>query len=219
MELSFPKSISKQKIARYLGDWRKTPDPATMRLIDSACSNIRKNARPFGTYKRISIRQASFMLKGNDIQQHVCRCFDCLLMAVTLGTQTDAMIRRLETQSIAEAAAADAAASVAVEQIADQIEQDCRARLKEEGLFLTSRFSPGYGDCPLSTNQPLLQILDAPKRIGLTCTSTNLLAPRKSITAICGISDQPVKGKRAGCEHCVLREKCSFRKKGHTCAE
>ena len=44
-----------------------------------------------------------------------------------------------------------------------------------------------------------------------------ILAPRKSTTAILGIADHPVTGARAGCATCHLKETCSFRKRGTTC--
>ena len=49
-------------------------------------------------------------------------------------------------------------------------------------------------------------------------TDTNLMTPRKSVTAILGVSGHPVKGKLAGCGHCVLRTRCEYRKRGKTCA-
>ena len=44
------------------------------------------------------------------------------------------------------------------------------------------------------------------------------MTPRKSITAILGVSDHPVRGHLAGCGHCVLRTRCEYRKRGITCA-
>ena len=55
------------------------------------------------------------------------------------------------------------------------------------------------------------------RRIGLYVTDTFLMLPRKSVTAVLGLSDVPVTGKRAGCAHCALREKCEYRKRGVTC--
>ena len=52
----------------------------------------------------------------------------------------------------------------------------------------------------------------------LCVTENNLMTPRKSITAILGVSDHPVRGYLAGCGHCVLRTRCEYRKRGITCA-
>ena len=63
-----------------------------------------------------------------------------------------------------------------------------------------------------------LAALDTARRAGLCVTENNLMTPRKSITAILGVSDHPVRGHLAGCGHCVLRTRCEYRKRGITCA-
>ena len=60
--------------------------------------------------------------------------------------------------------------------------------------------------------------LDTVRKAGLCVTDTNLMTPRKSVTALLGVSDHPVKGQLAGCGHCVLRTRCEYRKRGKTCA-
>jgi hypothetical protein len=49
-------------------------------------------------------------------------------------------------------------------------------------------------------------------------TENDLMTPRKSVTALLGLSDHPVKGRLAGCGHCVLNTRCEYRKRGKTCA-
>ena len=61
-------------------------------------------------------------------------------------------------------------------------------------------------------------VLDTVRKAGLCVTDTNLMTPRKSVTALLGVSDHPVKGQLAGCGHCVLRTRCEYRKRGKTCA-
>ena len=53
---------------------------------------------------------------------------------------------------------------------------------------------------------------------GLCVTENDLMTPRKSVTALLGLSDHPVKGHLAGCGHCVLNTRCEYRKRGKTCA-
>lgn len=73
------------------------------------------------------------------------------------------------------------------------------------------------GDCPLTLQQPFAIALDTVRGLGMAVTPENLLTPRKSVTAILGVADHPVTGARAGCGHCLLREKCEYRKRGTTC--
>ena len=72
--------------------------------------------------------------------------------------------------------------------------------------------------CPdIALLAPLARLLDTPRRIGLCVTDSFLMTPRKSVTAVLGLSEQPVTGWRAGCGQCALREKCEYRKRGQTC--
>ena len=93
----------------------------------------------------------------------------------------------------------------------------CGLRPKSQGLYLTGRYSPGYGDWPIAVQPRLAAVLDTPRRIGLYVTDTFLMLPRKSVTAVLGAGRAPVSGQRAGCAHCALRDKCEYRKRGESC--
>ena len=82
------------------------------------------------------------------------------------------------------------------------------------GESLVTRYSPGYGDLPLSIQRPLLDLLNAQRAIGLTLTPTNLMVPRKSVTAVMGVCDTPKESVLGNCTHCPLKSKCSFRARG-----
>ena len=97
-------------------------------------------------------------------------------------------------------------------------EAELRQWAAEQGKYLTGRYSPGYGDWPITVQPKVAAVLDTARRAGLCVTDTNLMTPRKSITALLGVSDHPVKGHLAGCGHCVLRTRCEYRKRGITCA-
>ena len=115
------------------------------------------------------------------------------------------------------AAVVDAMASAVMEELCNALEAEIRTSVQAQGHYLTGRFSPGYGDCPLTLQQPFAIALDTVRGLGMAVTPENLLTPRKSVTAILGVADHPVTGTRAGCGHCLLREKCEYRKRGTTC--
>ena len=100
----------------------------------------------------------------------------------------------------------------------DAAEAELRQWAAKEGKYLTGRFSPGYGDWDIAVQPLVANALDTVRRAGLCVTDPNLMTPRKSVTAILGVSGHPVKGKLAGCGHCVLRTRCEYRKRGKTCA-
>ena len=90
-----------------------------------------------------------------------------------------------------------------------------REERARRGLGLTSRFSPGYGDLPLSVQPLFLDTVDAVRRIGLHMTPGDLMVPRKSVTALLGVG--AAAEKRRSCETCALRETCQFTRGGRHC--
>ena len=110
-----------------------------------------------------------------------------------------------------------AAGILAGEDVAKHLE-GCTAALLLAVTLGPGVDAPGYGDWPLAVQPLLAAALDTARRAGLCVTENNLMTPRKSITAILGVSDHPVRGHLAGCGHCVLRTRCEYRKRGITCA-
>lgn len=163
----------------------------------------------------VSVSGTTLVLEGESIRGHLEGCGKCVLMAVTLGAGVDSVIREFESAALEKAFAADALASAAVEQVCDMAETEIRERLTD--FNLTWRFSPGYGDLPLGIQRKFLDILNAPKRIGLTVTDSLILIPRKSVTAIIGVSKRELDRKRQGCAACNLRDTCALRKRGEHC--
>ena len=140
------------------------------------------------------------------------RCAVPLLAAAT----PRAVWLRAEVKALTEAGILRG--SALAEQTADAAEAELRQLAAAEGTYLTGRFSPGYGDWDIAVQPLVAAALDTARRAGLCVTDTNLMTPRKSVTAILGVSDHPVKGHLAGCGHCVLRTRCEYRKRGKTCA-
>ena len=165
--------------------------------------------------EQISVSGTPLTLAGNSIRGHLEGCLKCVLMAATLGAAADSMIREFESTAMEKAFVSDALASAAIEQVCDLAEQEIRERL--DVYHLTWRFSPGYGDLPLAIQKDFLSVLNAQKRIGLTVTDDLILIPRKSVTAIIGVSETEIPRKRRGCAACNMRERCEFRARGERC--
>lgn len=136
-------------------------------------------------------------------------------MAATLSGQADQLIHRVGISDMTRSLAMDALASAGIEQVCNRAEECFREQLPE--VYFTWRFSPGYGDLPLALQPEILQLLDAQKRLGLTVTPEHILIPRKSVTAIIGLADHPLKKGARGCATCRMRETCMFRKGGTHC--
>ncbi len=154
---------------------------------------------------------------GADIREILAPCREAVLLAVTLGAGMEQAILHREVTDMAEALILDACASVAAENVCDRFEESMREELASEGLYLTSRFSPGYGDFPIEYQRVMCDVLNTARRIGLTVTEHSIMVPRKSVTAVMGIADAPQELRKRGCEACSLFMDCSYRKRGIVC--
>ena len=216
LALDLPEGIDLGQAARYMG--AKDGGDETLRaLLERWAPPLRAAAAPRAVWLRAPVGALGDLWQGSDIQRHLAGCTEAVLLAVTLGPGADAQIRRAGVGDVAAGAASDALASVLAEQAAEAAEARLRALAAAEGMYLTGRYSPGYGDWPIGVQPRIAALLDTPRRIGLCVTGTCLMLPRKSITAALGVSREPVTGYRAGCAHCQLRDKCEYRKRGETC--
>lgn len=161
----------------------------------------------------ILLNGTALELPGLDIAALLAGCRKCLLIAATIGQAAENLIRRAQAQDMAEAIMLDAAAGSAVENLCDNLQAALAAHYAESGLFLTDRYSPGYGDLPLTVQRPFCATLDTARRIGLTVNTGGILLPRKSVTAIIGLADTPRTRQRTchGCATCNMRETCPYK--------
>ena len=104
-----------------------------------------------------------------------------------------------------------AAAAAMLEDYCDEVNEQIRRDYESRGLYLRPRFSPGYGDFPLSCQPQLLGCLEAGKRIGITLTDSYLMAPSKSVTAVIGVSPLSRTCTVKGCEACGKTD-CTYRR-------
>ena len=164
-------------------------------LITDACQDARLLADPRGSYEiydydcqaqRVDA-EPPFVIEGSKIGQHLQGCDKVILLAATVGDGIEEEVtKRFQDGKYAESVLLDAAATTAVEQIGDGIEKMLAPKVAAKGYQMKWRFSPGYGDWPL-TQQPELIRLSKAASIGVGLSSSLMLVPRKSITAIIGL--------------------------------
>lgn len=152
-----------------------------------------------------------FQTSSRSLLKNLGGCARVLVMAATLGTGVDRLLLKYGKLFMARAVVMQAAAAALIEEVCDRNFESWRKEYEEKGLYLRPRFSPGYGDFPLSVQKDLLGGLEAGKRLGITLTEGGLMMPSKSVTAVIGIS--PVKGfcRTEGCEACEKKD-CPYRR-------
>lgn len=217
--------IDRSEALRYLAcKDNSCIDATTAEYIDECEKKLLNVISPKAVYRYFPLNFGDGMLKadktalileGESIKSHLHGCNGIVCLAATLGNQTDKLIRLFQVENMAKAVIADALANVAIEQLCEQAEQMIFNDFPQK--YFTWRFSPGYDDFPLETQRILLDSVDAPRKIGLCTSSSFVLTPIKSVTAVIGISDTPLPQKIRGCITCSLNRTCQFRKRGTHC--
>jgi hypothetical protein len=201
----------------FLGHTTQEVDDALYRRIDDACSQVSADARACFAVRNLAPHEATFLMRGDDIVRHLDGAREVSLFVVTLGLAVDRRLRLLSSVDPVGQVVYDAVASAAVERLADAVEAWLRARIRGRGLHPSWRFSPGYGDLPLSVQPQLLAAVDATRLCGVTLTSSYLMVPTKSVSAIVGAHEVPQPGIADSCALCALVEVCGMRLRGVTC--
>jgi len=211
------------EVLRYMGTPPEAADAALRALTEDCGSQLLNAVQPRWTYKVFDLSFEAdgvrlgdeLLLPGQALGDHLSGCSRACVLCATLGSAVDMLIRQAECTDMTRALALDCCASALVEQLCDQIEQQLHQQFP--GCYFPYRFSPGYGDLPLEVNTPLLALLDTPRTIGLCTTASHLLTPRKSVTAISGIADQPIQSHKRSCLGCPAHDGCQYRKSGGHC--
>ena len=216
MNIGLPEQINRKEWLTYL-HVKGEPKPRLLRQMNETEQRLLQAARPKGGYRILQKQEVP--MAGRSIQKHLAGCEFTALLAVTIGPAIDQMIEEAQKVSMMEAILLDTGASVLAEQTAELAEITLREQLAKDkpGYYGTSRFSPGYGDYPVSCQKPILELLDAERTLGIRLTEGNMMVPCKSVTALLGMADHPVTGHQAGCNECILRETCVFLKEGRHC--
>jgi len=208
---------------RYLGV-RGEPDPDLYAQLSAAADRLTRSVTPRWLWRAfptsfqdesIVLEGAGLALTGELARRMLDGCTQAVLLACTLGAGFETLLRAEQARSMARAAMLDACGSAWVEAGCDEAQREIAARFP--GLYLTDRFSPGYGDLPLEVQRDICAVLDVPRRLGVQVGDSLLMNPSKSVTAVIGLSDRPQPARVRGCGFCDLRQNCEFRKEGKTC--
>ncbi len=184
--------LNRNEAVRYLGGAGIRLNYRMDVLMDECEKAVLEKASPKYLYVEKDLPCPQIM-GGKDIESHLNDCEKAIVMCATVGSEVDKLIRISQISDMARAVVMDSLASVAVEQVCNAFDKIIAEKYSDYNM--TFRFSPGYGDYPIELQKIILQMLDAPKKIGL-CTNDNfLLTPTKSVTAVLGLSKNPIERK------------------------
>lgn len=213
--------IREKEVLRYLNWTGQELDVKNENHLKNAISLGLSYAKPKYIYKKFKINFSqnievvgtNLILTGKDIKNHLKNCEYIYLLAATLGNEFDKQINIWQIKDLSFALYLEAVGTTLIEETCDEANDEINKIEKHT----VSRFSCGYGDLPISIQPNILNILNTNRTIGLTCTNTNIMLPRKSVTAIIGIGEN--QEKIDPCQICNIRESCQRREKGILCGK
>ena len=196
---TLPSKPSLKEIARYMRMGSSAPDGILAERIHALLELTVSAIRPACIWRRFPILDGSigsshlqFAASGS-LAAHLEGCRDVYLVCGTIGTGFDALQRKTSATSASDSLILQAIGAAMIENLMDSAENKIRKELAE-GESLTPRYSPGYGNFSLDAQRAMLDLLDAPRRIGVSLTDTLLMAPSKSVSAVIGVTPHQVQG-------------------------
>ena len=187
----------RSEILRYLG-YRGSEITSGVEKRIEACMNKANEVSKIGySYRLFSVsyedkgvvvENALMTMPGNSIKKHLAGAENVAFMCVTLGRAFDVEVEAQMVKDPASGVILNACGIALIEKAADELQKLIDDSL-EGSLHTGVRFSPGYGDLPLSLQEDFLRILNAEKYAGIRLNSSYLCNPSKTVTAVCAIID------------------------------
>ncbi len=194
-----PASPKRDMILLRLG-YKKTAtilDAPSEKLVDDTIRMGRYLCMVKGAYGRFKIAgiQPSgvelangIVLQSASLSSFLQNSSELLLMSATSGHDVvERISTEIENGNAATGVILDSVASQTTDAALDWMMDFINNILKKERRQLTvHRYSPGYGDLPLSYQKTIFDLLEL-QRLGMTITDKYILVPEKSVIAIAGI--------------------------------
>ncbi|WP_461247245.1 vitamin B12 dependent-methionine synthase activation domain-containing protein [Treponema sp. R6D11] len=207
-----------KEVLRYLGYRGAEADEqiiSQIELVSKEAASAVNAKNVFGIWDCLSangnVAFGEMSVNSRDLAYHLCGCEKAVLMAATLGTGADNLLRRYNEQDMEKALIAQAVCVTMIEEYCDSVVNEASQNSRLEGLYPTLRFSPGYGDFDIIWQKEILKLLNCEKQIALTLTEGYMLIPSKSVTAVVGFGKEKNEDGENKCGRCA-NTKCEYRR-------
>jgi len=177
-------------------------------MLDDRYTNMLEEAiklgsilcKPQGAYAYFQIVERSNYLvklengiefKSNSLSKLLQDCKEIVLMASTVGSDVvERIVNEVEKGDAAIGLTLDSVASQTADATLDWMMEFLNRSLIRKGKLLTKhRYSPGFGDMPLSYQKPIFEALML-ERLEMKLTEKFMIIPEKSVIAIAGVQEK-----------------------------
>lgn len=207
--------ISEQQIYRFMGLSGTKPAAELAAAVEEVLPQFLSVVQCRGCYLTVPVEISGdvvnlglFSVNSIHLAKNLHDCDKAVLFAATLGMAVEQHRRAAAVSSSVKALILDAMGSAGIEAYCNYLCLEIAARYP--GYKPRPRFSPGYGDLPLSVQKQLLHVLDAQRKIGIAMTEGMLMIPQKSVTAIMGLGKAGCPKEKSDCGGCDIMD-CEFR--------
>ncbi len=184
--------VDRREILRYSGVRGSAPEVES--LLDDCLAELsgRLTYRVCFAEYPVFVKENTVMLGdirvvSSDLARRLEGCDRALIFAATVGHEIDRVIARYGRISPARALMVQAIGTERIEALCDAFEKEISEGQSRGGRQTRKRFSPGYGDIPLTLQREIFASLACTGRIGVSLNESLLMSPSKSVTAIIGI--------------------------------
>ena len=207
-----PPAVRREEVLRYAG--AATAHGETIVLMESCIAEMEPLWRYAVCYTELPVTVTdgrcdfgAFAVRSASLAAFLAGTTAVWVMAATVGTALDRRIQKYAHTSPSRALMLQALGAERIEALCDAF---CAQTAKENGAAAMPRFSPGYGDLPLSVQRDVFAVLDCSRHIGVSLTDGLMMVPTKSVTAFAVLSDQATPCMKNRCSACQKRD-CAFR--------
>ena len=185
--------MDKKEILRYMRTKSSIEDKTLLDRIDRAMAEIDATVEPKSIYRIFdctvtehTLEVCGFTFASRRLAQNLAGCRRVALLAATVGTKGDLLLRRYSSEG-AMLLIMQAALASKIEEVCDALQAQIE---RKEGVVTRQRYSPGYFDLAISEQEKIFKMMEITKRCGITLTDTCQMIPTKSVTAFAGIEPQ-----------------------------
>ena len=180
--------VNEREALRYAGVKEDTADMNT--LLQECIQLCQNSLTPRVCYSFYPVTRRDGILDlgfaqtdSSALKRNLAGCEEIVLFAATVGFGIDRLIARYKAASPSRAHMLQALGAERIESLCDVFHEEIRQTLGDT----RPRFSPGFGDVPLSLQKDIFRALGCTSRIGVSLGENMLMSPSKSVTAIIGI--------------------------------
>ena len=177
-------AVCKREVLRYAGT--REDDTSSLTLLDECIEELKVNAGKV-SYCKLKVKKEGnrldfgpFSLTSKNLANFFDTATESVLFLATVGVEIDRLITKYSLLSPAKALMFQALGTERVEALCDCFSDFIKV---EENLKTCARFSPGYGDSPLSVQKDIIALLEGNKTCGVFVNDSFLLSPSKTVTA------------------------------------